>query len=57
VLRVAAASSVIAREAVIQAPFAVSFFLKSAKGSRRKGNRIQPEAAPETVSLKTTVIW
>jgi hypothetical protein len=37
-------------------PLAASFLLMNPRGSRRIGSRINPEAAPETVSVKTTMI-
>jgi hypothetical protein len=51
-----AASRTSTRPAAIHAPRAASFLLKNTRGSRRTGSRIHEVAAPETVSVKTTVI-
>jgi hypothetical protein len=44
------------RQAQDQTPRAVSFLFNNTRGSRRMGSRIPAVAAPETVSVKTTVI-
>jgi hypothetical protein len=42
-------------QAVTQIPRAAILLLIKTRGSRRIGSRIHEAAAPETVSLKTTV--
>jgi hypothetical protein len=56
ILRAAVASRTNPKQAEIQTPLAASFLLMNPRGSRRIGSRMNPEAAPETVSVKTTVI-
>jgi hypothetical protein len=48
----AIASPRIARK---QIPVNFAFLLAAASGTSNKGNRIQPDAAPGKVSVKTTV--
>ena len=56
ILRAAVAIRTSPRQAVSKMPRAASFLLMNPRGSRRIGSRMNPEAAPETVSIKTTVI-
>jgi hypothetical protein len=44
------------RQAVNQTPRAIIFLLTNARGSKIIGRNI-PADAPDTVSVKTTVIW
>jgi hypothetical protein len=50
-----AASRTSPKQTVNQTPRAASFLLRKTNGTRRIGSRIHEVAAPETVSVKTTV--
>jgi hypothetical protein len=52
-----AAMTISPRQAVNQIPFVESFFLTKKRGSRRSGSKMPAVAAPDSVSVKTTVTW
>lgn len=56
ILKASAATRTIPRQAVTQKPRAASFLLKNRSGSRRIGSRMNPVAAPDSVSVNTIVI-
>ena len=55
ILKAAAAIRIRPRLALIQIPRAVHFLLKSSKGKRRIGSRMDAVVVVVTVSVKTTV--
>lgn len=56
ILNASAATRTIPRQAVTKKPRAASFLLKNRSGRRRMGSRMNPVAAPGSVSVNTTVI-
>jgi len=56
ILKAVAAIRISPRHAENQMPRAVSFLWTSTRGSRRMGSRMPAVAAPDTVSVKTTMI-